>query len=610
MTATIPGIGLGEIRLEEPQGAEAAALVAVDPVGSGTAVLARDETAGALHGSPLPGDALLAEGWFLNDIAPAYARAGVRWDRRRSAFTPADVRCRSMIAGILGDDLQPPAANLLEESCGLDKSAWIALGLRIVPNAAAAPDGSATADLLIPLTGGQTPLVFQEASVGAAPRFTVSIFLKADGVDRVLLQARTSDPHYATAQIDLTAGTIIRPNDLPDPRDVRCTAVGGGWWHVGFSVATGSGTTVPAFVLLPDGISTADEGVLAWGAQLSATEHPVPTTPTGSTATSGAPEIFATDLMPLTIDEGTVLAIGQPWWRDGEPSTAHPILHGPVTIDPGAGTIGLGAGMDCSPRPELMGVARMWTVAWDASGQVIYENGQPIAQDATASVPAGSLTVGGDGAGAAYGGDLAILAWPRRLTDAEIAQVATTLGCGGKLPVVCWGDSLTQGVYGHVPWPSNLPGRPVLNRGISGADSILIRDSFLADSQLHRRVTIICSGRNNSHDRVAVVADVQAMIDALATPRRFLVLSVLNGAEEGVGTASYANIIALNADLAAAFPGAFLDVRAPLVAQGTMAEQAQDIIPASLQTDGLHLNTAGNQILAATVDAELANRGW
>lgn len=138
---------------------------------------------------------------------------------------------------------------------------------------------------------------------------------------------------------------------------------------------------------------------------------------------------------------------------------------------------------------------------------------------------------------------------------------------------------------------------------------------FIPDEtvSLRGRTAWIWSGRNNAHARQTVVADIAAMVAHLGHGR-YLVGSVLNGAGEGIGTGAYGAIAALNADLAAAHGIRFVDLRGALVAAGDPVADAADIaadrVPASLRSDGVHLNDAGQAIVASAMQAAMLALGW
>ncbi|MEK6744295.1 MAG: SGNH/GDSL hydrolase family protein [Nitrospirota bacterium] len=171
-----------------------------------------------------------------------------------------------------------------------------------------------------------------------------------------------------------------------------------------------------------------------------------------------------------------------------------------------------------------------------------------------------------------------------------------------------WGDSLTNGAGGNgTTYPAVLSSlfgyRNVHNNNNAGGTSVDIRARFEADIAVHAGdFTIIWAGRNNYTDPTQVKADIAAMVAALPSPRRFLVMSVLNGnyaGSEYLGFANYNLIIALNNDLAALYPDNYLDIRAHLVSlydPGTpqdVTDFGNDIPPSTLRSDAIHLNAAG-----------------
>jgi lysophospholipase L1-like esterase len=174
------------------------------------------------------------------------------------------------------------------------------------------------------------------------------------------------------------------------------------------------------------------------------------------------------------------------------------------------------------------------------------------------------------------------------------------------IQVAAWGDSLTAGVGGAgVSYPTvlgQLIHATVFDGGEGGDTSTVIAARMLADPPSFGDVTIIWAGRNNYFDQAQVLADVASMVAALSTPKRFLILSVLNGSYgswEAKGGQGYGEIIALNKALKAAYPHNFLDIRSLLVAQydpslpQDVIDHANDTPPTSLRSDVLHLNAAG-----------------
>ncbi len=201
---------------------------------------------------------------------------------------------------------------------------------------------------------------------------------------------------------------------------------------------------------------------------------------------------------------------------------------------------------------------------------------------------------------------------------AAIAQApsearAQTCSAGASLSIVAWGDSLTDGPLGPPPYPAqlaSLTGCAVVNKGFSGFTSPQILQRMLAAPKYFGHPSIIWSGHNNWNKPVQVKADVASMVAALTT-KHYLVLGLLNGAQQRKNGADYKVITQLNNELAKAYPGHFIDIRAYLVSRydpklpQDALDHDNDVPPMSLRHDALHLNARGNCAVAVKVATSL-----
>jgi lysophospholipase L1-like esterase len=179
--------------------------------------------------------------------------------------------------------------------------------------------------------------------------------------------------------------------------------------------------------------------------------------------------------------------------------------------------------------------------------------------------------------------------------------------------VVAWGDSLTAGVGGEA-WTkqfASLSGVTTLNRGVGGDTSTQIANRFFAEPTLFNDFSVIWAGRNNYTDPSTVKYDIAAMVSSLST-QNYLILGVINGnygGYESIGGTGYSLITGINSDLAATYGSRFIDIRATLVSSFNpfssqdLSDIARDIVPSSLRSDSIHLNSAGYSIVANTVYA-------
>lgn len=190
--------------------------------------------------------------------------------------------------------------------------------------------------------------------------------------------------------------------------------------------------------------------------------------------------------------------------------------------------------------------------------------------------------------------------------------------------IVAWGDSLTQGTGGNGDsWPAWFTrlsdGITVINKGVGGQTSTQIKERMLADKDLHGKFTVIWAGRNNAFDQKGTVqADIAAMVAALDAPD-YLVVGIPNGAKEpkdGPDRWKLTLIDKLNASLKETYGARFVDIR-PILVEAYDPSQPQDgkdhadnVVPSSLRSDALHLNSAGYKVVArAILDAyQAANR--
>ncbi|MBE7731994.1 hypothetical protein [Devosia faecipullorum] len=134
-------------------------------------------------------------------------------------------------------------------------------------------------------------------------------------------------------------------------------------------------------------------------------------------------------------------------------------------------------------------------------------------------------------------------------------------------------------------------------------------------NSLRRHTAWIWSGRNNFVNPASVKTDIAAMVAHLGHSR-YLVGSICNGNYESefAGGANYATLMQLNADLASLYGSRYVDIRSALIAAADPVADAiwitRDTVPASLRTDNIHLNPAGNAIVAREMVAATLARGW
>jgi lysophospholipase L1-like esterase len=207
----------------------------------------------------------------------------------------------------------------------------------------------------------------------------------------------------------------------------------------------------------------------------------------------------------------------------------------------------------------------------------------------------------------------------------------------GPNDIVCWGDSLT--LYSlHSPeipyqYPTVLRGLietntvggvTVYNQGVGGETAEQIRTRISADTRHKDAIHIFWIGRNNmgggglttEEQTYIKTALADSISEITSTPKRYLIMSILNGDYGGEydGETAHTQMLNLWSDLTTLYPSNTLDIRQELIDNATSpgddTDVTNDVPPSSLRSDSVHLNTAGKAIVAQAVYNFLDAKGW
>ena len=175
--------------------------------------------------------------------------------------------------------------NLFLRSQELDNASWSRnLLAGVTANAAVSPDGSSTADKVIPDTSTNSHGVLQTIAVVAGQAYTYSVFAKA--AEYSFLRLGVNSPLFGTTNtsfyFNLTTGAVAQWTlGTGATASYAVQDVGNGWWRLSLTaICTQSGNhaftfnpgAVSGFVTTGDGTS----GVLLWGAQLEVGDAATP----------------------------------------------------------------------------------------------------------------------------------------------------------------------------------------------------------------------------------------------------------------------------------------------------------------------------------------------
>ena len=196
----------------------------------------------------------------------------------------------------LGLQIFESRTNLLTYSEQFDNAAWGKSLIRLSANAATAPDGTNTAELITQDTGTGDHSVWEVLSFTSGTVYTGSVYFKAGSAVKatIWLQSNAFGMNKGIV-VDLSTGAFAANVTVPDSYSI--TPSGNGWFRVSVT-ATASSTAYASLVIgianqsnqiNYDGDGTS--GLYIWGAQLEAGSFPTPYIPTTSSTTTRAADI-------------------------------------------------------------------------------------------------------------------------------------------------------------------------------------------------------------------------------------------------------------------------------------------------------------------------------
>ena len=323
--------------------------------------------------------------------------------------------------------------NLVTYSEQFDNVAWIKLNASVTANAATSPDGTVSADLLIPDTSSNQHGVYQSLGATAGVPYTQSVFAKAAGYNWLFMTEGNNVS--AQASFNLATGVVGTVSGTGSP-SATITALGNGWYRCTLTytpIATSQ--NIQARAANADGGPTfagnGTSGIYIWGAQLEA----------GSFATSLIPTLAST--VTRSADVASVNTLS-PWFNATEgtfytESVTNAIGTSPASfVNTGSSDI-IGLGYSGANQSRLYietsGVTQA-NLAVSYSGSVVKEaavyklndaqncaNGTLSSQDTSVTLPSiNKLNIGYFPAALTYqNGWVRRLAYfPRRLSSAEL----------------------------------------------------------------------------------------------------------------------------------------------------------------------------------------------
>lgn len=166
---------------------------------------------------------------------------------------------------------------------------WATSNSTVSSNAATAPDGTTTADKLIPNAAASNGQVYQAVTISNATAYNISLFVKAAGMTSLGVTTNLTGT-YRSNTFNLTLGTVTATgtgftNTIAD--------VGNGWWRV--TLQATSGTTGLDLQIIGNATGDGTIGLYLWQAQLEAG-----TGASSAIVTTSAAVTRAADVVSLT----------------------------------------------------------------------------------------------------------------------------------------------------------------------------------------------------------------------------------------------------------------------------------------------------------------------
>lgn len=203
------------------------------------------------------------------------------------ALDPRITFARASTATYYGTRTALAEQNLLLQSQTFDTASWTKFRSTVTANATAAPDGTTTAEKLIPNNGLTNGGMYNSGvSLVSSTQYTGSIFVKASELGFVFFNINVRGSTSTTGVcVNLSDGT---QSNVGADATFTVTNVGSGWYRIsGVATATTSLGYVEAYPLAAAGSNNSytgngTSGIFVWGAQLeqrsSVTAYTVTTT--------------------------------------------------------------------------------------------------------------------------------------------------------------------------------------------------------------------------------------------------------------------------------------------------------------------------------------------
>lgn len=375
--------------------------------------------------------AQLSDSASIDPYVPNYGAAptAAAYYAPRLDYSPTTIQPLGML-------VEEQRTNALTYSSEFDNAAWsskAALNTTGTPawvNVGVAPDGTTTADRIIPNTNSDFHYIGRTVTVTSGIAYTASFYAKNDGYGFIRLYDATSGSNtvFTLSGAGSTSSVTGTPSITPIGTN--------GWYRCTLTFTTSSTSCQPS--LYPQSTASmvafagdGSSGVLLWGAQLEAGSFATSYIPTGASTVTRSADIasVSTQAFPYSASESTIVASASPIGPGGANGGSVLSLKGAsgngLLLYQSPTTYSLSAWVDASNvslGTSSFGAIEKLAIAYNGVSNGAVRNGGAVSSvGATVAAAANSFYFGGNGATFVFNGHIRQITYlPRRISNTEL----------------------------------------------------------------------------------------------------------------------------------------------------------------------------------------------